>query len=532
MDIKAAAYIRISRADSDIGLKEKKDESDSVTNQRALIRRFISESAELKGSNVEEFLDDGYSGTNFNRPAFETLMGKVRRGQINCIIVKDFSRFGRSYIELGDYLEQIFPVLGVRFISINDGYDSAKRKYGEDGLDIAMKNIVYSYYARDISVKATTSMRQRQKKGRYMGGNAPYGYCIEAGDDHYSVDKEVKPIVEKIFLLACEGLSTGDITRILNTEGIESPGDYYMRKHPGCTTYKGVDGKRPWTLNAVRKIIQNEAYYGAMASHKREPVGPCSKRSRAVPKDEWYIVEGRHEPIIDKTMWLQAQNCIRKNKGRSPDKKKTYLLKGLARCGNCGRLLNHNGRANEPYFRCGVSRYAADSECYSDKISERDINSAVLSFVSMMKECSEQLERRLAGEKKDAALMAASVSERIQKVVSDLKSNEETKFRNMDALMSDQISKAEYQKRREILNAEEMELKQKMEQLQTEHSEAKISSDSEAEQFIAVMQKISCPDGITNDTLKDLIKEVRVFSTEQIEIVWRLPDEFLKLMKE
>ena len=189
-------YIRLSQADRDLMIRENKAESESISHQKALIQNFISGDPELAGCEQYEFFDDGYSGTNFERPSFERLLEKIKGGTINCVIVKDFSRFGRDYIELGDYLERIFPFLGVRFISINDHYDSLDYKGTTGGLDVVMKNIVYDYYSKDLSVKVTTAKRAKMKRGEYIGGHVTFGLMKDPEDYHkLMIDPEAAPIV-------------------------------------------------------------------------------------------------------------------------------------------------------------------------------------------------------------------------------------------------------------------------------------------------------------------------------------------------
>ena len=196
-------YIRLSQADQDLMKKENKSESESISHQKALIQNFINDSAELKDSMQYEFFDDGYSGTNFKRPSFERLLEKIKKGEINCVIVKDFSRFGRDYIELGDYLERIFPFMGVRFISINDHYDSNDYKGRTSGLDVVMKNIVYDYYSKDLSMKVKTAKYQKMKQGKYLGGHVPYGLMKDPKDKHKLItDPEAAAVVREIFDMA------------------------------------------------------------------------------------------------------------------------------------------------------------------------------------------------------------------------------------------------------------------------------------------------------------------------------------------
>lgn len=221
-------YIRLSQADQDLMRKENKSESERVSHQKALIQNLINDNAELNGSDQYEFFDDGYSGINFQRSSFERLLDKIKKGEINCVIVKDFSRFGRDYIELGDYLERIFPFIGVRFISINDHYDSNDYKGTTGGLDVVMKNIVYDYYSKDLSVKVKIAKYQKMKQGKYIGGHVPYGLMKDPKDKHkLIIDPEAAMVVREIFDMAIAKMRLIDMAHILNERGVEPPGDYY-----------------------------------------------------------------------------------------------------------------------------------------------------------------------------------------------------------------------------------------------------------------------------------------------------------------
>jgi DNA invertase Pin-like site-specific DNA recombinase len=209
-------YIRLSQEDRDLMKKESKTESESISHQKALIQSYIDADKELQDAEQSEFFDDGYSGTNFDRPSFERLMERIKKGEINCVIVKDFSRFGRNYIELGDYLERIFPFLGVRFISINDHYDSRDYKGTTGGLDVVMKNIVYDYYSKDLSVKVKTAKYQKMKQGQYLGGHVPYGLMKDPQDKHkLIIDEEAAAVVREIFDMAIAGMRLIDMARTL-----------------------------------------------------------------------------------------------------------------------------------------------------------------------------------------------------------------------------------------------------------------------------------------------------------------------------
>lgn len=226
----ACIYARLSRDDGD------KLESDSIINQKALIRDFLSKHPEFHA--VSEKTDDGYSGVNFDRPSFEKLIERIKKGKINCVIVKDFSRFGRDYIELGDYLERIFPFMGVGFISINDHYDSLEYKGTTGGLDVVMKNIVYDYYSKDLSVKVMTAKRAKMKRGLYIGGHVPYGYRRRKDDKHrIEIDPEAAEAVREIYDSAMDGMRTVDIAAQLNAKGYDTPAAYYRRTNPGTKKF-------------------------------------------------------------------------------------------------------------------------------------------------------------------------------------------------------------------------------------------------------------------------------------------------------
>lgn len=219
-----------------------------------------------------EFFDDGYSGTNFKRPSFERLLEKIKKGEINCVIVKDFSRFGRDYIELGDYLERIFPFLGVRFISINDHYDSIDYKGTTGELDVVMKNIVYDYYSKDLSMKVKTAKYQKMKQRKYLGGHVPYGLMK---DKHkLIIDPEAAAVVREIFDMAIAKMRLIDMARTLNERGVETPGQYYRRKHPGTKKFINSSDKACWTHANLRTILKQEMYYGAIVGHKRQGIIP------------------------------------------------------------------------------------------------------------------------------------------------------------------------------------------------------------------------------------------------------------------
>lgn len=355
-----AMYIRLSMADEGTG--RGKDESNSVVNQRNLIHQYLDSHAELSIYPRTEFVDDGFTGTNTSRPSFQDMVGQIREGKFGICITKDFSRFSRDYIEMGDYLECVFPFLGVRYISINDGYDSAEYKGTTGGMEIVMRNIVYASYSRDLSVKEVAGKMQNMKKGRRASGDSVYGYMR---DPHRKamdiIDPEAAKVVRKIFDLAANGTGVGEIARALNDEGVPTPAKYYRMKHPKSGRYRSLSEQQCWNYSSVLAILQRYSYTGASVRHLWSQTEPCSRRFAKVKKEDQIIVPGMHEAIVTVEEYENAQKVITST-GHTRATGNEYPLKSLVFCGNCGRhMVRHNKKMIR--FKCPHGRYDRGSLC-------------------------------------------------------------------------------------------------------------------------------------------------------------------------
>ena len=338
MSGKIAVYIRLSLADEDTG--KTKSESDSIGNQRMLINRFLDNHESLSKLPRAEFVDDGYTGTNFDRPQFQKMMSLVRAGEINVICVKDFSRFSRDYIETGNYLECVFPFLGVRFISVNDGYDSDDYKGTTGGLEVVMRNIIYAAYSKDLSVKTTTAKVQMMKQGKYVGGYAPYGYKMHPTvRNKLAIDPDSALIVRRIFDEAMTGKNASEIAKGLNDDGIPTPGQYFRANHPGKNNFNYMSGKISWNSPMIYRILTKPVYTGAAVGHTMKIAAPLSKKRVRADKSDWIIVENMHEPIVTRAEFEAAQKAIHREGKKSPRQVPDYPLQGLVRCGNCKRAM-------------------------------------------------------------------------------------------------------------------------------------------------------------------------------------------------
>lgn len=372
----AADYLRLSSEDGD------KAESDSIRNQRSLIQDFVKKHSDI--SLVEEYVDDGYSGANFERPAFQRMMEDVRNHKINCIIVKDLSRLGRNYIETGRYLEKIFPVLGVRFIAVNDHYDSADTKNDTDQIIVPFKNLINDAYCRDISIKIRSQLDIKRKKGQFIGSYAGYGYFKDPNDkNHLVIDEYAAEIVRLIFHMKIEGFSADRIALKLNEMGVLTPMEY--KRSCGFNYNSGFrSGNEPkWGASSVLRILKNELYVGTMVQGKSRKINYKVKVSREIEPENWIKVEGTHEPIITREMFDCVQNLMKLDTRTSPEKESIYVFSGLLRCGDCGQnMVRRSVRKNgKQYFYYHCSTFKSGEGCSSHNISDVTLQKVVLNAI-------------------------------------------------------------------------------------------------------------------------------------------------------
>ncbi len=340
-----AIYIRLSKEDD-----KWKEESNSISMQRILLEKYVAES--FADYELIEFCDDGYTGTNFDRPGVQEMLERVRDGEIDCIIVKDFSRFARDYIELGTYLEQIFPFMGVRFISVNDGYDSNNYQGSVADMDVNFRNLLYDLYSKDLSAKVRSALAIRKEKGQYVSGSCPFGY-EKAPEDRHSlvIAEDEAEIVRRIFFMTVEGYTSGEIARIFNEERVKTPIEFKIEKGKTSRSPKGE--RFFWNSNTICQMLRNEVYIGNIVQKKftKDFVGG---RNHLNPREEWLVTCGHHEPIIEKSVFDKVQEG--RGKKRTPQRHETHPLVGKLVCGCCRKSLRYH-RGLNPYFTC-IHRYS------------------------------------------------------------------------------------------------------------------------------------------------------------------------------
>lgn len=388
-----ACYLRVSDEDFDLKQNVLKDESTSISAQRRLIHSYIESKPELKQMNIREFLDDGYSGTNFERPAIQEIFQLVSEGRIGAIIVKDMSRFGRNYIETGCYIEQVFPLIGIRFISINDSFDSSEYIGNTPGLEMAFKNVIYDYYSKDLSAKVKSIKKIQQKRGDFVAAKPPYGYIISRGGDARYCDRhklEVDPksaqVVKNIFRLTLSGWKPVRIAQWLNELLIPTPAQrlhkLYGFQCGGFTEDQLMS--QIWKPVQVSKILQDETMTGATVNNRVQVKGIGSRKFKRQKTEDHVVVRDTHEAIIDRDTFLQAAAIIRNRKTVRTDnrKKNENLFYQKIFCGHCGCRLKHevhtrHSRIDAIYY-CPHARPSGGGTCNLHSIKDEFLKEQVL----------------------------------------------------------------------------------------------------------------------------------------------------------
>ena len=528
-DYTIGIYIRLSMADEDTG-NGSKAESDSIGNQRMLINRYLDNHPTLSQYPRLEFADDGYTGTNFHRPQFAAMMEKVRHGEINLICVKDFSRFSRDYIETGNYLECTFPFMGVRFISINDGYDSDDYKGTTGGLEVVMRSIIYAAYSKDLSVKTTTAKIQMMKQGKYVGGYAPYGYVLHPEiRNKLKLDPEAAEVVRRVFDEALEGRNTSQIALGLNDDNIPTPGQYFKGKHPDKKKFSYMSDKISWTASMVYKIIINYVYTGATVGRRQKSSGVGSRKRIRLEQEDWIVVEGMHEAIVSKEEFELAQAVIRGGVKKPKRNPHYYPLKGLVCCGNSKRALTRRKNRNVSgyFYQCTHSTNDRDTECpVGERYSEAWLENAAYNAIGQMLSLAEKKavkNHEISKRRKSAISECADTIRNLQKQSEQLKA---VKLRLYEKYTSGSIAKAEYLKRKAEADAKMAENEEairkgheRMQELDSEHP----CSD---ERLDAVLGEYQKNEGLTYELAHALIDAIYVHGQDSVEIVWKFKDIF------
>ncbi|KAF5066195.1 Recombinase [anaerobic digester metagenome] len=529
---RAGIYLRLSKEDGD------KIESNSVQTQRALIHSFVRKQNDILV--VSEKIDDGFSGVTFDRPAFQELLEEIKSGAVNCVIVKDLSRFGRNYIEAGKYIEQIFPFLGVRFIAINDNIDTAKENGYTNSIVVPFKNLLNDAYSRDISIKVRSQLEMRQKRGDFVGAFPVYGY-IRAQDDKHKlkIDKNAAEIIRKIFAMRMDGFNNLYIADYLNRLGIPSPMEYKTLKEEGFFTSFKQNPKAKWSPMAVDRLLKNEMYTGNMIQGKETTLNYKAKKRTRKPRRDWIRVENTHDAIIPKEDFEIVQQIMGNDTRTAPQREELYLLSGMLRCGGCGssmvrKIVRARG-TTYTYYICSKNK-ENKNECSSHRIRE----DAVLEAVSVLLQKHSAICNQLQGESSSECKQFLKAQEKMQKITEQIrcKNEELKKYKALKNYIYEDykdgiLTMVDYQNMKEYYERICMEIGESIHflMLEKEHLE---TGDFKQKWCIVEPQEKDYFQELRRSALVLMIEKIIVLDGKTIKILMRYQDEFVvnnELMK-
>ena len=519
------SYVRLSQDDGD------KEESNSIVNQKNLIRDFMHKHPEF--TLVKEYADDGYSGVNFDRPAFQEMMDDVKAGRINCIIVKDLSRFGRNYIETGKYLEQVFPFLGVRFIAINDNVDTGRSQTDAEQFVLPFKNLFNDSYCKDISTKVRSQMAIKRKNGDFVGSFACYGYMKDPADhNRLIIDPEAAEIVRSIFTWKIQGLSAERIADKLNSQGIACPMEYKRGQGLKVSTNFRTNDRAKWSPVTVLRILKNEVYVGVTTQGKVTTPSYKIKRLVEKPESEWDRVEGTHEAIITQDIFDAVQALMLRDTRISPNKEKVYLFSGFLCCADCKLNMTRRIRRYKDkgyaYYSC--AGYRRGSGCTSHIISEKLLYDAVLAAIQQQFKLVLEMERLLkyAQELPDDPNSLHRFEVQLAKLDDEIRHNQDMKLRLIENLNEGILSREEYLELSAIYDARIREGRLAVKNVEAERDGVKdLPLESE---WLTSFKKYPRIDALDRVLLAELVSMIEVHSDKQITIHFKYEDQIQRVL--
>lgn len=527
---RAAVYVRLSKEDGD-SASFGKNESNSITNQKLLIRSFLARQPDIEA--VETFEDDGYTGTSFDRPGFQRLVTAVREKRVNCVIVKDFSRLGRDYLEAGNYIEKVFPKLGVRFISVNDDYDSLHQRAQVDSLIVPFKNLLNEQYSRDTSGKVRSALAAKRQQGLFVGSFAVYGYFRDPTDkNRLVVDETAAEVVREMFRMKLEGMSYQAIADRMTARKLPSPAEY--KRQCGAHYQSGFQTELhpAWSATAVKRILTNEIYCGHMVQGKRRKVSYKVQAEERLPPEKWVRVENTHEAIVSESLFQEVQRQSREDTHVNANQA-LYPLAGKLYCADCGGPMVHHsvpcGGKIYHYYICGNHR-TNSKWCSSHSIPARQVEAAVLAALQAHISVILDMERafdsidRLAWEQREVKKLRLQMDA----LDAEIQQNEDLRLSVYEDLKAGIIERTDYEALRRGFADRIAEAKEAQAKLRSELN-ALLAGKTEQQSFLNEFRRYENLRSLERGVVVALIERVQIRTGHEIDIRFRYADQFASL---
>ena len=531
---KACLYLRLSDED------KRNIEDNSIGNQKKICLEHLKKLPEIEV--IASYIDNGASGTNFSRSGFKQMLQDLTKGEINCVVVKDLSRLGRNYLETSEYLEKFFPEAGIRFIAVNNGYDSIRKLNGKQEIVIPFSNIVNDMYAKDVSRKIRSSIETLMKSGEFLppSGSIPYGYLRDEKNNTYIIDKETAPIVREIFKMKLQGVSDGEIIRTLNRKQIPSPGKIrYLRGMTKAEKYKDA----VWVGSTLRKLLSNEVYLGHRihGKVKRDCLGAEKKRR---PQDEWEYVYNVHPALISEEDFQKIRQIKEKgrekqaqcNKHQKRSLEERRLLTGKIYCGDCGTLMGArkgnqrltSKKSPRIFYQCDGYEYSGRTRCFNHYISQKDVLEKIKNALNVQFKLIAESDRVIKSIQDDKKGMLALHDKKRKEINDELAKMKMKKERLLIDYNDGTINSEEYKYIRQKYDDEEQKLRRVLvfaeKERKNQEKQLRIT-----EEWVKLMKQFMPQKNIDRKLIEHLIDTIYVYGNKNVEIVFLFKNEVEEL---
>lgn len=494
---KVAIYIRLSKEDMDKGY----DESESITNQKALLIEYV-EKLGWEYELVDIYIDPGYTGTNFNRPDFKRMIRDIELGKINMVITKDLSRLGRDYIETGEYIEKWFPENNVRYVSLTDGIDTFETSNGNNDI-VPFKSILNDMYSKDLSKKIRTALHTMQKQGKWVGGKTPLGYIKDSTDKNKLIiyEPEAK-IVRTIFNMAANGNQVGAIRDYLNNSNIPTANKSRYNKDSF------------WENKTVKNILKNKVYIGTTVQNKRSRISYKNRKIRPNPEEKWIAVENTHDAIIDKKIFDTVQKIVIVQNYNRNEKKNTFLLDGLLFCYECKHKIGVRGKKNGNYYMV-CNNYRRNSKlklCTSHGFSYSNLEETIINYIK-------NLFKKIDSEKVELEVKNGMTKYDYRKILKKLRNEIKLINNNIDQMyvdkLNNKISEEMYER---LLKKFKNEIGEKENEYLEIKQQKEESKQDNTEKIKSVVQEFLELKELTPEFMKVIINRIEIHQDKQVDL--------------
>lgn len=510
-----ARYLRLSNED---GEKMSGAESESIRNQRDLINNYLDRHDEFQGWDRIELCDDGWSGTNFARPGMQKLLELVKQGRVQCIIVKDFSRFGRDYLTVGDYVTRVFPFMGVRFISLGDGYDSADPDSLDD-LSVSFSTIIYDLYSKELSGKTRMAKDRLAREGAFFAPAAPFGYRKDPEQkNHLVIDQDAAETVRTIFERICAGERTVEVARQMNRDGVLTPMQYKRSSGSRWLPWPCVSEDNFWTGDAVTRIIRDQRYLGHTIYGKRRRAVIGDTHTVKVSQDDWIMVKHTHEAIVSEKQFSEAQSMLRAYRERKETKPQTLLARKVY-CACCGHAMV---RGKKGFYSCETSKVSDRYACSEERVPEEVILDAVLSAVHTYARLAVDLDRLLLQQWEQVQQERKQRERKVMVLRSKKEQSERCLLDMYESFIEGSISKENYIARKTALS---QQLSRFSDEIKALESAQVWREDDKTHYAIETYKSYTELDTLAAGHIRELLERVTVYPNKILQVRLNFTDE-------